>query len=62
METYQVVAKAEEKQLEDTFGNIAKLDFRCKKCNKLLFKGKFIGKVEIVCNRCKNKNVFDNKK
>ena len=35
------------------------IEQRCKRCNKLLFKGKFIGKVEIICNRCKNKNIFD---
>lgn len=62
METYQIVAKTKVKQQEDTFGNIAKLDFRCKHCHKLLFIGWFIGKIEIKCSKCKNINLFDNKK
>lgn len=28
-------------------------EFRCLNCNKLLFKGKYIGTIEILCNRCK---------
>lgn len=28
-------------------------EFRCKNCNKLLFKGNFTGIIEICCNRCK---------
>jgi len=28
-------------------------EFRCISCKKLLFKGKFIGTVQIMCNRCK---------
>ena len=32
---------------------------RCIKCNKLLFIGKFTGKIEILCPRCKMKNLFD---
>ena len=31
-------------------------EHRCKKCNKLLFKGKFIGIIEILCSRCKEIN------
>lgn len=29
-------------------------EVRCKKCNKLLFKGNFNGVVEIKCSKCKN--------
>ena len=36
-------------------------EVRCK-CNKLLFKGSFIGTIEIICPRCKKKIVFDIKK
>lgn len=28
-------------------------EYRCGMCNKLLFKGNFIGTIEILCNRCK---------
>ena len=28
-------------------------EYRCNKCNKLLFKGNFTGMIEILCNRCK---------
>ena len=28
-------------------------EYRCDKCNKLLFKGNFTGKIEVMCNRCK---------
>lgn len=28
-------------------------EFRCKNCHKLLFKGMFIGVIQIMCNRCK---------
>lgn len=31
-------------------------EYRCKECHKLLFKGKFIGIIEILCNRCKKIN------
>lgn len=31
-------------------------EYRCKQCNKLLFKGKFIGLIEVLCNRCKQVN------
>lgn len=31
-------------------------EYRCKKCNKLLLKGKFLGIIEILCNRCKQIN------
>jgi phage FluMu protein Com len=31
-------------------------EYRCNKCNKLLFKGNFEGKIEIICNRCKEIN------
>lgn len=34
-------------------------EHRCPKCNKLLFIGKFKGKIEILCPRCKQKNLFD---
>ena len=27
-------------------------EYRCKTCNKLLFKGSFKGLIEIKCNRC----------
>ena len=37
-------------------------EHRCKKCNKLLFIGWFIGKIEIKCNKCKSINIIDNKK
>lgn len=37
-------------------------EYRCKHCNKLLFIGKFIGRVEILCTRCKTKNNIDNSK
>lgn len=37
-------------------------EHRCKKCNKLLFIGWFIGKIEILCSRCKNKNLIENNK
>lgn len=38
------------------------MEYRCKHCNKLLFIGWFIGKIEIKCSKCKNINLFDNKK
>lgn len=28
-------------------------EYRCNKCDKLLFKGYFTGIIEIMCNRCK---------
>lgn len=28
-------------------------EYRCTKCNKLLFKGNYIGSIEILCTRCK---------
>ena len=28
-------------------------EIRCIHCNKLLFKGKYTGTIEIMCNRCK---------
>ena len=31
-------------------------EYRCKHCNKLLFKGKYFGIIEILCNRCKKIN------
>ena len=34
-------------------------EHRCQRCNKLLFIGKFKGKIEILCPRCKQKNLFD---
>lgn len=37
------------------------MQHRCKKCNKLLFIGKFIGKIEIKCHKCKNINLFEKK-
>ena len=33
-------------------------NFRCKGCNKLLAKGDFEGKLEIVCPRCDSFNSF----
>lgn len=38
------------------------MEYRCDKCHKLLFIGWFIGKIEIKCSKCKNINLFDNKK
>ena len=32
------------------------MEFRCKHCNKLLFKGTFKGIIEILCSRCKALN------
>ena len=32
------------------------IEYRCDKCNKLLFKGKYEGTIEILCNRCKELN------
>ena len=32
-------------------------EYRCINCNKLLFKGKFEGIIEIMCNRCKIVNI-----
>lgn len=37
------------------------MEHRCKHCNKLLFIGNFIGKIEILCTRCKTKNIIDKK-
>lgn len=37
-------------------------EHRCPKCNKLLFIGKFIGKIEILCPRCKDKILVDTKR
>ena len=34
-------------------------EHRCLKCKKLLFKGNFKGKIEILCPRCKSKVKFD---
>lgn len=34
-------------------------EYRCNKCNKLLFKGKFLGIIEILCNRCKKINKIE---
>lgn len=34
-------------------------DFRCMKCNKLLFKGKYIGTIQIMCSRCKKINEIE---
>lgn len=28
-------------------------EYRCTECNKLLFKGNYIGNIEILCTRCK---------
>ena len=32
------------------------IEYRCDKCNRLLFKGKYVGTIEILCNRCKKLN------
>lgn len=32
--------------------------YRCRKCNKLVFKASFKGSIEIVCTRCNFKNVY----
>lgn len=29
------------------------IEFRCCKCNKLLFKGQYRGTIQIMCSRCK---------
>ena len=34
-------------------------EHRCLNCNKLLFKGHFIGIIEIMCNRCKKINKIE---
>ena len=49
------------KLAEDIYGNMNR-EYRCKHCHKLLFIGWFIGKIEIKCSKCKNINLFDNKK
>lgn len=33
-------------------------EYRCPKCGKLLFKGKFAGLVAIVCRCCKKESTF----
>lgn len=35
------------------------IEYRCKKCNKLLFKGKYKGTIEILCNRCRILNIIE---
>lgn len=35
------------------------IQYRCDKCNKLLFKGKYEGTIEILCNRCKKLNKIE---
>lgn len=35
------------------------IEYRCKKCNKLLLKGNFAGNIEILCNRCKELNKLE---
>lgn len=32
------------------------LEFRCTKCNKLLFKGQYRGIIQVMCSRCKTIN------
>ena len=34
-------------------------EYRCKHCNKLLFKGKYFRIIEILCNRCKKINKIE---
>lgn len=34
------------------------VDYRCSYCSKLLYKGHFIGKIDIMCNRCKKVNTI----
>ena len=34
-------------------------EYRCNKCNKLLYKGRYIGTIEILCNRCKELNIIE---
>lgn len=34
-------------------------EHRCKNCHKLLFKGKFIGLIYIMCGRCKKINEIE---
>jgi phage FluMu protein Com len=40
----------EEKQLKEQ---------RCKRCNRMLFKGDFNGTIESKCNKCKEINVIN---
>lgn len=35
------------------------IEFRCPKCKKLLFKGKYEGTIEIKCSKCKNINIIE---
>ena len=34
-------------------------EVRCKNCHKLLFKGNFVGVIQILCNRCKKINQIE---
>ena len=34
-------------------------EYRCKNCNRLLFKGKFVGIIQILCHRCKKINEIE---
>lgn len=62
MEIFQDAVKGKKELQVALFGNTKMIEFRCKHCNKLLLKGNFLGFVEIVCTRCKNINIIDNKK
>jgi len=35
-------------------------EYRCPKCHKLLFKGKYVGVIEIRCKCCKKNCKFEN--
>lgn len=31
--------------------------YKCEKCGRLLLKGKFRGRIEVKCNKCKQLNI-----
>ena len=35
------------------------IEFRCQKCKRLLFKGEYIGTIQIKCNKCKQINEIE---
>lgn len=35
------------------------IEFRCQKCKRLLFKGKYTGTIQIKCNKCKTINEIE---
>ena len=36
-------------------------EYRCFNCKRLLFKGEFVGKVEIKCSHCRKMFVYEEK-